>query len=85
MPSLQIILEGDKAWPDLVSKGWKHGLLEAVARLSLGMQSGASSVGLRIKLDDGTYVIAETSMALFLGAALAFKTKEEMPTSTTPH
>lgn len=49
-----------------------------VARLPGGMVSGKSSVAIRIDLPDGRVVVAETSLALFLGAARVFQVRENM-------
>jgi hypothetical protein len=81
MPALHLILDGEGAWPDLAEA-------EAVvihladdakvdlAGLARGMQSGKPSVAFRIDLpEDGHIVIWETSLALFLSAADAFKAK----------
>lgn len=43
--------------------------------LKAGMASGKPSVAIRLDLPDGKVVIAETSLALFLGAASALHTK----------
>lgn len=76
MPQLHISTEGDNAWEDLkehpeliihTTDDW------SVAALSQGMNSGRPSVAIRINLPDGTVVIAETSMRLFLGAARVFQ------------
>ncbi len=40
-----------------------------IGALASGMKSGAPSVALCFKLPDGTIVLAETSLALFLTAA----------------
>ena len=81
MLELDVILEGDNAWPDLIDK--QDSIIHvqnitAVARLPKGMASGKSSVSVRIDLPDGQTVIAETSMDLFQAAAQAFKAREEM-------
>lgn len=44
-----------------------------ITSLAGGMGSGAPSVGFVFDLPDGRYVIAETSLALFLAAAQALK------------
>lgn len=49
-----------------------------VARLSGGMVSGKSSVGIRIDLPDGRVVIAETSLALFTDVARLLAIRDEM-------
>lgn len=80
MPSLNIVLNGDDAWPDLKEKDLKGDLLWlkedfAVTCLSGGMTSGRPSVAIRIDLPDGRTVVQETSLRLFLMAADAFRAK----------
>ncbi len=78
---LRVILEGDGCWPDLNElrdAGKLHHVNEGleIARLPGGMSGGRSSVSIRVPLPDGSVVMAETSMRLFLGAAQAFQAKE---------
>lgn len=76
MPALNIILEGEGCWPDLHEKKVIHTTDPiSVAALPRGMSSGSASVAFRIDLPDGTVVVAETSMALFLAAARAFRAR----------
>jgi hypothetical protein len=76
MPQLSLFLHGDGIWPD--SKDNAHWVGEegnlSIARLSKGMQSGESSVAIRIDggRPDGKAVIIQTSMRLFQLAAKAF-------------
>lgn len=79
MPVLDIKVHenGDNCWPDLKNKRLLAGTLAGVARLPHGMQSGKSSVSLRIHLATGEVVIAQTSLELFLAAATAFRAAEE--------
>lgn len=77
MPAMSIFLNGDGAWPDFDPAKALRGEIVAVARLQGGMVSGSSSIGLRIRLDNGREVFAETSMALFLAAARAFTAAEQ--------
>lgn len=77
MPVMNIILE-EPAWPELLDPGRKVVHTKTaigVAALTGGMTSGKPSVAFRIDLPDGTTVIAETSLALFLTAADALKAK----------
>lgn len=76
MPQLNIILDGDNAWPDLLDKELIHysGAI-SVAGLAGGMQSGKPSITFRFDLPDGRVLLAETSMALFLTAARAFRAR----------
>lgn len=83
MPALKIHANGDNCWPELLDRindpnqviHLTEGAIE-MARLPGGMTSGASSVTIRIDLPDGRVVLAETSLALLLGAARAFETAE---------
>ena len=76
MPSMDINLDGDNAWPDLRSKQNKiihisEGETVKVCALDGGMSSGKPSVCFRIDLPDGRVVLAETSARLFVMAAAA--------------
>jgi hypothetical protein len=85
MVEMHVILDGDGCWPDLVPVGEgklaKGGIPVIhlandappvqVAALDGGMTSGRTSLTLRIDLPDGTVVLAETSLRLFLFAARA--------------
>ena len=76
MVMMNIILDGDNAWPDLkdLPEGKLHHIknIEAVTLLKGGMASGKPSVAFRITLPDGSVVVAETSAALFITAAHVF-------------
>lgn len=77
MPSMNIVLQ-EPAWPELQANDARvHHTTRpiGVTGLSGGMASGKPSVALRIDLDDGSSVIAETSLALFLTAADALKAR----------
>lgn len=75
MTSLQIHLDGDGAWPDMVPEKTIKGNLIGVAALKAGMQTGRASVSFRVELPDGQLVFCETSMRLFLNAANVFRVK----------
>ena len=76
MIPLVIKMDGDNAWPDLRGKTIHHvkEKLE-VAVLDKGMTSGRPSVAIRLDLEDGSSVIAETSARLFCAAAKALMAK----------
>lgn len=81
--SLQIMLQGDGCWPDLKELDAQGKLTHVkgtmqVARLSGGMGSGKDSVAFRIDLPDGSVVVSETSMKLFLHAADVFRTADQL-------
>lgn len=80
MPGLNIHVNGDNCWEDLLHR--KQDIIHLsddadmeIAGLSGGMTSGRPSVALRINLPDGRVVIAETSMRLFLSAADVFRAR----------
>lgn len=77
MPSLTLKLDGDAAWPDLAGRTNVHHVSSPVevSALARGMKSGKPSVAIRLELEDGSTVIAETSLALFLTAGDALKAK----------
>lgn len=75
MPSMNIITDGDNAWPDLREKPFHQGEIEAVAFLDGGMASGQPSVAVRIRLANGECVIAQTSGRLFSMAGRALNAK----------
>lgn len=90
MPMLRIHLDGDGVWPDLApdagygrKKFQKTEDLE-VAALAAGMQSGAPSIVFRVTCPDGRVVLAETSLALLLTAADAFKARYGDPRQRQP-
>lgn len=74
-PGMEVILNGDGCWSDLADKKVHHQHFLSVAGLEGGMKSGKPSVAIRINLDDGSAVVVETSLALFLSAADAFKAR----------
>lgn len=88
MAVMHVILDGDGCWPDLVADGetlksaasgkpvihlGQGAPAIQVAALPGGMTSGRTSVTFRLDLPDGTVVLAETSLLLFLTAARAFR------------
>lgn len=81
MITLKIITDLDGIWKDLRDRQpdiihVKNNI--SIGRLSHGMQSGKSSVAIRIDLPDGKVVIAETSMVNFLACARIFNAKEKV-------
>jgi hypothetical protein len=81
MTSLSISLNVDAhPFPDLAPAAEKHGcgLITHLARIPRGMTSGNSAVILAVKMPSGETYIAQTTMALFQSAALAFRTADEM-------
>lgn len=90
MAELQILLEGDGAWPDLMEKRARGTLVHLgndappiqIAALAGGMSSGKPSVMIRLDLPDGTSVLAEMSLRLFLAAATALAGRYGDPSAT---
>lgn len=54
-------------WKD--AKGAKHGIVERVGLLRNGTSSGRAAVEILIRLDDGSLVLAETTLRLARTAA----------------
>lgn len=77
MPRMDIILDGDGAFADVPPEKFAHTTEPIrVAILNGGMQSGKPSVAIGVFLpNNGGCVMAETSLALFLSAADAFKAR----------
>lgn len=76
MPSLRIVLDGDGAAEGLAPEGCIRVDDFTVCALDGGMKSGHPSVGIIIELDDGQrWVLAETSLRLFLTAADVFRAR----------
>lgn len=81
MHSMKIVLDGDGSFPEMQGKKIHHVTDQfSVTALRGGMQSGKTSVALVIPLPDGSIVFAETSLALFVGAARAFVARHGDPT-----
>lgn len=77
---VDVVLDGEGAWPDLAGCGKFHHEQRpkrlSFARLPRGMTSGRSSVAIRIDREDGTVLVVETTMRLFLSVADAFRAVE---------
>ena len=78
MPTLDINLDGDKAWPELAEKLAAGQVIDyqemiQVAVLAGGMASGKPSVTFRFNLPDGRVVLAQTSALLVLSLARAIR------------
>lgn len=73
MPLMNVRLDGEGCWPDLVEKNASGKLIDLMnastpiqfALLKRGMNSGKSSVTMRVDLPDGRTVLTQTSMDLF--------------------
>jgi hypothetical protein len=77
MPQIiHLKLEGDGAFPDLADKMDRviHLTEEfTIAALERGMVSGRPSIVIRIDLPDGSVVLQETSVRVFLAAAAGIR------------
>ncbi len=73
MPNIALTLNLDtNPWTDLHDHGeLRHGAVERIGLLPSGMASGRCSVAVVIRLDDGSTVVAETSLDLFAAASRA--------------
>lgn len=77
MPVLNIIQDGDNCWPDLPEKEVLNLMHTNAPPISLaalpgGMQSGRTSISIRIDLPDGRVLLTETSLRLLQVACRAF-------------
>lgn len=85
--ALRIMLDGDGAFPDLAGKIGTDDVIHlgndappiGVAVLEHGTASGRPSIMLRVDLPDGRTVLAETTWALFAGAAQAVAARYGWP------
>lgn len=75
MPVLKIVLDGDGKFNHLGGRPQRPVTELSITALEGGMKSGNPSVALVVELGDGSYVLAETSLKLFLAAADAFRAK----------
>lgn len=80
MPSIDLILR-EPAWPELATRSDVIHVTDPIGMTGLagGMESGATSVAIRIDLPDGRVVIAETSLALLLSAGRALAARFPSP------
>ena len=76
MIAIDLKLDGDGAWPDLVHRDVLdfQGVIQ-ISGLPGGMESGKPSVSIRLDLDKEMTIVAQTSLALFLMAADALKAR----------
>lgn len=80
--SIDLKLDGDGAWPDLMDKGVIHlgdGTVIGLAVLPAGMTSGCPSVMFRLDLPDGGTVCAEASWRVLAIAAQAIAARYGWP------
>lgn len=86
MPSLKLILDGDRCWPDILNLYTERKIIDLmgknappiqIAALPGGMASGKISVTIRLDLPDGRVLLTETSLQLLGGAVDAIRAKYE--------
>lgn len=73
MPALNLIVQGEGAFPDLPTKRHAEAVELSVAALESGMVSGAPSVMFRLDMPDGSVALAQTSLKIFLSVADALR------------
>ena len=79
MPNCDITRDiGETPWTDLPKDPARFGDIVRIGRLTKGMASGASSIAIAVRLPDGSYVTAQTSMLVFLNAAIFLRGCEEV-------
>lgn len=78
MIQMNVLLEGDKCWPDLEQKAIDNKVIHLdgndlppiqVGVIEGGLASGRPSLTLRIDLPDGKVILAETTARLFCTSA----------------
>jgi hypothetical protein len=79
MLAIHIILE-EPAWPELTD--FVEATDISIAALPHGMDSGATSVVIRLDLPDGSVVLAQTSLALLLAAGRGIAARYPSPAGT---
>lgn len=69
---IDLTLDGDGAWPELKDRAERGGILHVseirMAARSRAIASGKPSVTFRLDLEDGTVIMAESSLAALLTA-----------------
>jgi hypothetical protein len=75
MPSIDIRLDGDNAFPDWAEKRIQHFTTFRMTGLRDGMASGKPSLMMGVETADGTVVVLETSYALLDNALRAFRAR----------
>jgi len=81
MPLLDVNLDGDGAWPDLLGRSdLLTGAWTRLTALPAGMVSGRLSIGILVELPDGRLCFAETSWRLLYLAAKAIEARYGPPT-----
>jgi hypothetical protein len=75
--AIQLHLNGDGCWPDLRTGNFAHGEIVEAGYLVGGTVEGSPTIALRIRLDNGDTVLAETTLRLFMTLAAAFHGKAE--------
>jgi hypothetical protein len=86
VPTIDLRLDGEGAWPDLATLKRRGKLLEpsedapiGLAALSSGMASGRASVAFRIDLPDGRTVFTQSSLRVVWNAVKALADKYGEP------
>lgn len=74
MTSLHIVLDGDGAWPE--AAGAEYGEWQGIALLPRN-ETNPNCVAVKIRLTDGTYVLAQTTAKLFCGAGRTINARLE--------
>jgi hypothetical protein len=85
MTAIDLQLEGDGCWPDLVRMAAEGRLIDGMAGLSIGLAlladgtaRGRPSVTLRVDLPDGRAVLTRTTLTLLTQAVRAMQVHVDM-------
>jgi hypothetical protein len=75
MSALNLVLDADGKFPHLAEKPQRAVESITITGLEGGTRDGQPSVGILIELADGSYVLPQTTLKLFLTVADALKAK----------
>ena len=75
MLATKVIVDADGSLGDIADKLVEAEGVYAITALEAGMISGKPSVGFVVKTKDGNFILAQTSMEIFLTAAKLFKSR----------
>lgn len=74
-PECHMLLDGDGAWPDLTEKPVHYANEFQISALPGGMESGRTSMMLRVDLENGSAVVVETSLRMLETIVSAFRAR----------
>lgn len=70
--NLSVHINGEGCWPDLAGN-YEEAEMTSIALLKVGTLSGKPSVTIRVEMEDGSIVLAQTTLALLATAVDGFR------------